>query len=82
VIELLHRLGGLKQRIFGEPHWPVLGDRRGVSGYLARSWCGMKAIEIARQLNRDSSMVSRFCANYEAFRDSKAEKKIADVIDK
>jgi hypothetical protein len=42
----------------------------------------MKAIEIARQLNRDASMVSRLCANYEADRDLKTEKKIAEIITK
>jgi hypothetical protein len=42
----------------------------------------MKAIEIARRLNRDTSMVSRLCASYEGARDSKTEKKIAEVIDK
>jgi hypothetical protein len=50
--------------------------------YLARTWCDMKAIEIARQLNRDPSMVSRLCASYEGVRDLKTEKKIADVIHK
>jgi hypothetical protein len=29
----------------------------------------MKAVEIARQLNRDASVVSRLCATYEAVRD-------------
>src|SRR5439155_24620750 len=33
--------------------------------YLARDWCAMKAIEIARRLHRDASMVSRLCASYE-----------------
>ena len=42
----------------------------------------MKAIEIARQFHHDSSMVSRLCASYEAGRDLKIEKKIAEVIDK
>jgi hypothetical protein len=42
----------------------------------------MKAIEIARQLNRDASMVSRLCASYEGVRDIKTEKKITDAIDK
>jgi hypothetical protein len=42
----------------------------------------MKAIEIARRLNRDTSMVSRLCANYEADRDLTTDKKIAEVIDK
>jgi hypothetical protein len=42
----------------------------------------MKAIEIARQLNRDPSMVSRLCATYECDRDPKTEKKIAEMIDK
>jgi hypothetical protein len=42
----------------------------------------MKAIEIARQLNRDPFMVSRLCASYEVGRDLGTEKKIAEVIDK
>jgi hypothetical protein len=42
----------------------------------------MKAIEIAHQLNRDASMVSRLCASYEADRDIKIETKIAEMIDK
>jgi len=42
----------------------------------------MKAIEIARQLNRDASMVSRLCASYEAVRDPKTEENIAELIDK
>jgi len=42
----------------------------------------MKAIQIARQLNPDASMIIRFCANYEAIRDPKAEKQIAEIIDK
>jgi hypothetical protein len=42
----------------------------------------MKAIEIAHQLNRDASMVSRLCASYEAVRDLKIETKIAEMIDK
>jgi putative transposase len=50
--------------------------------YLARDWCGMKAVEIGRQLNRDASMVSRLCASYEAVRDLQTEKKIAEAIDK
>jgi putative transposase len=50
--------------------------------YLARDWCAMKAIEIARRLHRDASMVSRFCARYEIARDARTEKKIAELIDK
>jgi hypothetical protein len=42
----------------------------------------MKAIEIARRLHRDASMVSQLCANYEAARDAKTEKRIAELIDK
>jgi len=48
--------------------------------YLAREWCGMKAIEIARRLNRDASMVSRMCAEYETARDPKTEGQIAKVV--
>jgi hypothetical protein len=42
----------------------------------------MKAVEIARKLNRDASMVSRLCGTYEADRDVMTEKQIAEVIDK
>jgi hypothetical protein len=42
----------------------------------------MKAIEIARRLKRDPSMVSRLCANHEADRDLRTEKNIAAVIGK
>lgn len=48
--------------------------------YLAREWCAMKAVEIARRLHRDASMVSRLCANYETDRDAGTETKIADLI--
>ena len=45
-----------------------------------------RAVDLAREeatrLNSDPSMVSRFCAGYEAVRDLKTEKKIAEVIDK
>jgi len=50
--------------------------------YLAREWCGMKAIEIARRLNRDASMVSRMCAEYETARNPKTEEGIAGVVNK
>ena len=50
--------------------------------YLAREWCGMKAVEIARRLNRDASLVSRLCADYEAVRNSEIEQKIATEIAK
>ena len=50
--------------------------------YLARDWCAMKAIEIARRLHRDASMVSRLCTSYEVARDARTEKKIAELIDK
>lgn len=50
--------------------------------YLARQWCGMKAIDIALRLNRDASMVSRLCANYEGAPDAGAEKKIAELTAK
>lgn len=63
-----------RQRAWAKP--------RAQLAYLARAWCGMKAIEIARRLNRDASMVSRLCASYEGARDPKTEKKIAEVIDK
>ena len=63
-----------RQRAWAKP--------RAQLAYLAREWCSMKAIEIARQLRRDPSMVSRLCASYEAGRDLKIEKKIAEVIDK
>jgi REP element-mobilizing transposase RayT len=63
-----------RQRAWAKP--------RAQLAYLARDWCGMKAIEIARRLNRDASMVSRLCAEYEAVRDPKTEEKISEVIDK
>ena len=50
--------------------------------YLARECCSMKAIEIARRLHRDASMISRLCAKYEAGRDPRTEKTIAEAIDK
>jgi chromosomal replication initiation ATPase DnaA len=50
--------------------------------YLARTWCGLKAIEIARRLHRDASMVSRLCASYEGARDARTEKKIAELMAK
>jgi len=50
--------------------------------YLARDWCGMKAVEIARRLNRDASMVNRLCGEYEAVRNPKTEETIAGVVDK
>jgi hypothetical protein len=50
--------------------------------YLGRDWCGLKAIEIARWLHRDGSMVSRLSASYEENPDAKMEKKIADLLDK
>ena len=55
---------------------------RAQPAYLARDWCGMKAIEVARRLNRDPSMVSRLCAEYEAVRNPKSEEKIAEAVDK
>jgi chromosomal replication initiation ATPase DnaA len=63
-----------RQRAWAKP--------RAQLAYLAREWCSMKAIEIARQLHRDASMVSRLCASYESGRDLKTEKKIAEMIDK
>jgi hypothetical protein len=42
----------------------------------------MKAIEIARRLHRDASMVSRLCASYEGARDARTEKKLAELIEK
>jgi hypothetical protein len=41
----------------------------------------MKAIEIGRRLNRDASMVSRLCAEYEMVRNPKTEEKIAEAVD-
>jgi len=63
-----------RQRAWAKP--------RAQLAYLARAWCGMKAIEIARHLNRDASMVSRLCASHEAVRDLKTEKKIAEASDR
>ena len=55
---------------------------RALVAYLARQWCAMNTIEIAHRLNRDPSMVSRLCASYEAVRDLKTEKQIAETINK
>lgn len=63
-----------RQRAWAKP--------RAQLAYLAREWCGMKTIEIARRLHRDASMVSRLCAEYEAVRNPKTEEKIAEVVDK
>ncbi|MGH7826698.1 MAG: transposase [Candidatus Binatia bacterium] len=63
-----------RQRAWAKP--------RAQLAYLARNWCGMRATEIARQINRDASMVSRLCAIYETDRNPKTERKIAEVIDK
>ena len=63
-----------RQRAWAKP--------RAQLAYLARAWCAMKTIEIARRLQRDASMVSRLCASYEGSRDAKTEKKIAELIDK
>jgi REP element-mobilizing transposase RayT len=63
-----------RQRAWAKP--------RAQLAFLARDWCAMKAIEIARRLHRDASMVSQLCANYEAARDAKTEKRIAELIDK
>jgi len=49
---------------------------------LAREWCGTKTIDIGRRLNRDPTMVSRLCASYEAARDVRTEKKIAELMAK
>jgi putative transposase len=58
------------------------GKPRAQLAYLAREWCAMNTIEIARRLNRDPSMVSRLCASYEAVRDLTTEKKITAVVKK
>jgi hypothetical protein len=63
-----------RQRAWAKP--------RAQLAYLAREWCAMSTIEIARRVNRDTSMVSRLCATYEAIRDVKTEKKISVVIGK
>ena len=63
-----------RQRAWAEP--------RAQLAYLAREWCGIKTIEIARRLNRDASMVSRLCAAYEAARTPQTEGTIAGVVDK
>jgi REP element-mobilizing transposase RayT len=61
-----------RQRAWAKP--------RAQLAYLAREWCGMKTIEIARRLHRDASMVSRLCAEYEAVRNLKTEEKIAEAV--
>ncbi len=63
-----------RQRAWAKP--------RAQPAYLARHWCAMKAIEIARRLHRDASMISRLCASYEGARDTSTEKKIAELIAK
>ena len=63
-----------RQRAWAKP--------RAQLAYLARDWCGMKAIDVAPRLHRDASMVSRLCASYERDRDASTEKKIADLIAK
>jgi hypothetical protein len=40
----------------------------------------MKAVEIADRLHRDPSMISRLCAQYEAMRDARCEKIIAEAM--
>jgi hypothetical protein len=42
----------------------------------------MRAVEVARRLSRDASMVSRLCADYEAAREAEIEEKISALIDK
>jgi hypothetical protein len=42
----------------------------------------MKTTEIARRLNRDASMISRLCGEYETAPDQKTEHRIAGVVDK
>jgi hypothetical protein len=59
-----------------------VGKPRAQLACRARTCCDIKATAIARQLNSDPSMVSRLCAGYEAVRDLKTEKKIAEMIDK
>lgn len=66
--------GAGRQRAWAKP--------RAQLAYLAREWSSMKAIEIARRLRRDASMVSRLCASYEADRDARTEKQIAALIGK
>jgi hypothetical protein len=42
----------------------------------------IKSVEIARHLNRDAPMVSRLCASYEAVRDLRTERKLAEAVNK
>ena len=60
----------------------ALTGARAQLAYLSRTWCSMKATDIARRLKRDASMVSRLCATYESDRDLRIEKNIAEVIRK
>jgi len=57
-------------------------NARAQLAYLAREWCGMKTVDVARRLNRDASMVSRLCADYEAARDPTTEQKISTAVNK
>ena len=70
--EAKHLTAAGRQRAWAKP--------RAQLAYLARDWCDMKAVEIARRLHRDASMVSRLCADYEAHRDPKTEGKIAEQL--
>ena len=67
--QLLHAVakvyGTSPQTIIAAGRQCALTKPRRQLAYLARAWCGMKAIEIARKLNRDASMVSRLCGDYE-----------------
>jgi hypothetical protein len=50
--------------------------------YLACAWCNMKAIEIARQLNRDAAWSAGSARTMNKLENAKTEKKIAKLIAK
>ena len=79
-VATVHRCEGKELLAAGRQR--ALAKPRAQLAYLAREWCAMKATEIARRLHRDASMVSRFCAKYDAVRDRRTESKIAEAIDK
>lgn len=79
-VATVHDCGGKELIAAGRQR--ALSRPRAQLAYLAREWGAMKATEIARWLHRDPSMVSRLCGNYEAVRDPRMERKIAEAIDK
>jgi ribosome-binding protein aMBF1 (putative translation factor) len=50
--------------------------------YLGREWSGVKTKELARQLQRDPSVISRLYDQYRAKRDLKIEARLLRVFQK